>query len=48
MMNTNLREEYVKKYVNVIVDYLNEINASGFIKEHGSMKFNPLSKDSSL
>ena len=45
MMNTNLREEYVKKYVNVIVDYLNEINASTwFFKEHGSMKFNPLSE----
>ena len=45
MMNTNLREEYVKKYVDVIVDYLNEINASTwFFKEHGSMKFNPLSE----
>ena len=45
MMNTNLKEEYVKKYVDVIVDYLNEINASTwFFKEHGSMKFNPLSE----
>ena len=45
MMNTNLKEEYVKKYIDVIVDYLNEINASTwFFKEHGSMKFNPLSE----
>ena len=45
MMNPNIGEEYVKKYINIIVDYLKEINAPNwFSKSDKIVKFNQLSE----
>ena len=45
MMNPKIDEEYVKKYINIIVDYLKEINAPNwFSKSDNIVKFNQLSE----
>ena len=45
MMSPNIGEEYVKKYINIIVDYLKEINAPNwFSKSDKIVKFNQLSE----